>query len=151
MSAFVRFLSQLERVPGAGTSSQSAAMSPVNRHPILPESLSFGQRVNPSLLPPTPFLADLVDRPVMHLAERHDPLVTHLRTKCTRLGEADMVGMAGCTTADEARKSGDEPQMLPVSNASRLGDPADRLVDSLTRIFSRGHGGVCHTHLVSIV
>ena len=97
----------------------------------LPEPLSFGQWVDLSFLPPALFVADCVDCPMMRVAKRHDPLITDLGSHRTGLCEADVVRMAGRPTTYEARKRGNEPQMLPVPSPPRSRDRRDRHPDGL--------------------
>ena len=54
------------------------------------------------------FVADRVDCPMMRVAERHDPLVADLDSDGTGSCEPDVVRMAWCPAADEARKRGNE-------------------------------------------
>ena len=50
-------------------------------------------RVDADLFPPSPLIADTMNRPVMDSAQRRYELVTHLPAERTRLHEAQMMGI----------------------------------------------------------
>ena len=83
----------------------------------------------PSLFPPSPLIPDAMNRPVMDSAQRGDKFITHLPAECTRLHEAQMMGIGRFSPAYETRLFGDEPQMLFVAIATRLSDCEHALVD----------------------
>ena len=79
-----------------------------------------------------------MNRPVMDPAQRGNELVTHLPAECTRLHEAQMMGIGRFSPAYETCLLGDEPQMLFVAIATRLSDCEYALVDNNRRIGSLG-------------
>ena len=70
-----------------------------------------------------------MNRPMMDSAQRRYELVADLRAECTRLHEAQVMGVGRFSPAHETRLLGDEPQMLFVAIATRLSDCEYALVD----------------------
>ncbi len=105
---------------------------------VSPQLTSNLDRIDAGLLPPCPLIADTMNRPVMDAAQRSNEFVAHLPTECTRLHEAQVVGIGRFSSAHETRLLGDEPQMLFVAIATWLGNRKDALVDSPGRIISLG-------------
>src|SRR5262245_30460834 len=70
-------------------------------------------------------------RTMMPTTEWDRELVADLATKCTGLGESEVVGVRGLAAAHEARLLGDIAQVLPVAIAPRGGNREDALVDAL--------------------
>ena len=79
-----------------------------------------------------------MNRPVMDPAQGGNEFVAHLPAECTRLHEAQVVGIGRFSPAHETGLLGDEPQMLFVAIATRLGNRQHALVDSPGRIISLG-------------
>ena len=76
--------------------------------------------------------------PVMDAAQGGNEFVAHLPAECTRLHKAQVVGIGRFSPAHETRLLGDEPEMLFVAIATRLGNRQHALVDSPGRISSLG-------------
>ena len=85
--------------------------------------------INPALLPPFFLVAHSVEGSVVRGAERHDPLVTDLASDRSRLGKADMVGMAWRTPTHEAGLGRHVTEMLLISDPARRADGKSRFVD----------------------
>ena len=60
--------------------------------------------------------------PVMDSAQGGNEFVAHLPAECTRLHKAQVVGIGRFSSAQETRLLGDEPEMLFVAIATRLGN-----------------------------
>jgi hypothetical protein len=88
---------------------------------LLPEPLGFSQGIELGVLPPDPLVAGIMKRSVVGSAERHDPLIAGFGAHGARLGEAYVMGLAGRPAADKAWEGGNEPEVLLVANAPRLG------------------------------
>ena len=74
----------------------------------------------------------------MDSAQGGNEFVTHLPAECTRLHEAQVMGIGRFSPAHETCLLGDEPQMLFVAIATRLGNCEHALVDNSRRIISLG-------------
>ena len=70
---------------------------------------------------------------VMGPAQRRDKFVADLAAQRTRLHEAQVMGIRRRSPTHETRLLHDEPQMLLVAIAPRLGDGEDALVDNARR------------------
>jgi hypothetical protein len=70
---------------------------------------------------------------VVRPAERDSELVAHLAAERAWLHEAEVMGIGWLATADQAGLGGDEPKVLLVAIAPRLGDGQDALVDAAGR------------------
>ena len=77
-----------------------------------------------------------MNRPVMDPAQRGNKFVTHLPAECTRLHEAQVMGIGRFSPAHETRLLSDEPQMLFVAIATWLSDCEYAFVDDNVRIGS---------------
>ena len=62
-------------------------------------------------------------------AERHRELIAHLAPERTKLGKAEMMGVRGSASADEAGLPRDVFQMFLIADALRLGECQNALVD----------------------
>src|SRR5260370_12837054 len=103
---------------------------------VSPQLTSNLDRVDADLLPPCPLIADAMNRPVMDPAQGGNEFVAHLPTECTRLHEAQVVGIGWLSPAHETGLLGDEPEMLFIAIATRPGNRQRALVDSPGRIIS---------------
>jgi hypothetical protein len=74
---------------------------------------------------------------MMSATERDRELVADFASECPILREAQMMGIARLTPADQAGLPGDKADMLAIANAARLGMRQYRLVDR------RGGPGLC--------
>ena len=79
-----------------------------------------------------------MNRPVMDPAQGSNEFVAHLPTECTRLHEAQVVGIGRFSSTHETRLLGDEPEMLFVAIATRPSNRQHALVDSPGRIIYLG-------------
>jgi hypothetical protein len=62
---------------------------------LLPELLRFRQSIDTHLLPPFLFSAKIMERAMMDHAERQGPFIAHLTAERARLGETQMMRVAG--------------------------------------------------------
>ena len=60
---------------------------------VSPQLTSNFDGIDADLLPPCPLIADTMNRPVMDSAQRRYELVADLRAECTRLHEAQVMGI----------------------------------------------------------
>jgi hypothetical protein len=79
----------------------SPPFPPVPR--LLPEPPGDGERVQPHVVPPGAFVADIVQLAVVRAAERHGELVANLGAERLRLSEADVMRIRGGAAAQDAR------------------------------------------------
>ncbi len=89
----------------------------------------MSDRIDAPILPPSLFVADPVECPVVRGAEGHHPLVAHLAAQGPRLSKTQVMGMARATAADETGLPGHVAQMLFVSDAPWGADGEGRFVD----------------------
>jgi len=62
---------------------------------------------------------------VMVAAQRHGEFVADFASQSSRLGEADVMGIAGCSPADQAPLGSDKGQMILVAASHWLADRGD--------------------------
>ena len=74
----------------------------------------------------------------MDPAQGGNKFIAHLPTECTRLHEAQVMGIGRFSPAHETGLLGDKPEMLLVAIATRLGNRQHALVDAPRRIIFRG-------------
>src|SRR4051794_12696893 len=89
---------------------------------LFPQLSSDLNRIDAGQLPPCLLIANTMNCPVMNAAQGGNEFVAHLPTECTRLHEAQVVGIGRFSPAQETGLLGDEPQMLFVAIATRLGN-----------------------------
>ena len=94
---------------------------PLSPSVLLPQPLGLRQGIDFGVLPPDPLVAGIMERPVVRAAERHDPLIAGFGAHGAGLGKAYVMGLAGRPAADQAWKRGNEPQVLLIASAPRLG------------------------------
>ena len=88
---------------------------------LLPEPLGFSQGIDLGILPPDPLIAGAMERPVMSVAERHDPLIAGFGAHRPGLGKTYVMGLAGRSAAHNAWQGRHEAEMFLVANAPRFG------------------------------
>jgi hypothetical protein len=81
------------------------------------------------MLPPSTFVAGTMNLAVVDPAQRSNEFVTHIKAERTPLHEPETVRIGRLSPTHEARLLGDEPEMLLVAIAMRLGDRKYALVD----------------------
>ena len=69
---------------------------------LLPKSLGDLERFDFEILPPSHFIAGLMQLPVMTPAERDSELVADFEAEGSRLGKPQVMRIGGLTAADEA-------------------------------------------------
>jgi hypothetical protein len=94
-----------------------------------PKHTCCDRRINARLVPPGYFVTTAVDLAMMTPAQRHGELIAYLPPERTVLSEAQMVRIAWRAATDETRLLGDEADMLPVPNTSRLWECKHSFVD----------------------
>jgi hypothetical protein len=72
-----------------------------------------------------------MDFAMVSAAERDRELVADLAAERTALGEAKVMGVAGCAAANQAGLLRDVFDMLAVTYAARLGESQNALVDAV--------------------
>ena len=78
-----------------------------------------------------------MDLAVMGPTQRRDEFVADLAAQRTRLHETKVMGIRWCSPAHETRLLHDEPEMVLVAIATRLGDGEDTLVDTVRPVNAR--------------
>lgn len=86
----------------------------------------MGEGINSLAGPPTLLVARIVQCTMMGHAEWHRPFVADLKGHRTGLGEAQVMGLAGAASADEASLCRHHAQVVAVTNAPR---PVDQSYD----------------------
>jgi hypothetical protein len=85
-----------------------------------PKGASGGSRVDAYGGPPSGFVAAAMHLAVMSAAQRHRKFIADLAPKRRCLRKAQVMGIGGTPTADEARMLNNRFDVLPVTNAARL-------------------------------
>ena len=75
---------------------------------LLPKPLRDFHRFDFVVLPPSHFVAGLVQLPVMPTAERHGELIADFQANAARLRKSQMMWVARLPTTDQARLRCDE-------------------------------------------
>ena len=97
---------------------------------LLPKAVGSFQCVDFQTLPPSHFIARLMQLPMMTAAERYSELVTDFETEGPGLGKAQGMRIGRLPTANETRLRSHESQMGLVTQPLGLGDGEKALVDS---------------------
>ena len=87
------------------------------------------QRIYAGVLPPRSFIAAAMNITVMAAAEGHREPIAHLTAEGTTLCEPQVMRIRGSSTANQARLFHDVPDMLAITNATRLGQYRHTLVN----------------------
>lgn len=95
-----------------------------------PKRPRSGGGINPKPFPPGGFIAVPMHFAMMPSAEWDGEFVTDPAAERAPLGEAQMMRIAGCAAADQARLLGDIPDVLAIANAARLGQAEHAFVDA---------------------
>jgi len=85
-------------------------------------------------LPESQLIAGSVNLPMMTPAEWNGKFVADFASKCTQLGEPQMVCIGWGSAADETRLPSDELEMLFVSDPARFGECEYALIDLCWRM-----------------
>jgi len=80
--------------------------------------------------PPGGFIPAAVQFAMMAATQRHRELITDFAAKGHRLGETQVMSIAGGATTDEAGLPAYVPDVLAVANAARFRDGKNALVDA---------------------
>jgi hypothetical protein len=86
------------------------------------------QRIDTGLAPPRGFVAVAMELAMMPPAKRHGELVAGFSTKRPALGKAQVVGVTGSSSADQAGLLGDEADVVAVADAAGLRMDENRLI-----------------------
>jgi hypothetical protein len=78
---------------------------------LLPQALGNPQHIDAETLPPDDLIADLMQLPMMAVAERDGDLIADLHADRARLRKAQMMRVGCLTAADKTRLRGNEFQM----------------------------------------
>ena len=124
--------------PPSGFRSEAGPRRALIQARASPQLTSNLDRVDAGLLPPCPLIADAMNLPVMDPAQGGNEFIAHLPAECTRLREAQVMGIGRFSPAHETGLLGDKPEMLFVAIATRLGNRQHALVDGPGRIISLG-------------
>jgi hypothetical protein len=91
-----------------------------------PQSGGRAQRIEMLSAPPGGLIAAVVDFAMMGAAERHGKFVADLTPQRAELSKAEVMGVGGLASADQAWLPRDELQVLLVSDAARFRKSQDR-------------------------
>src|ERR1700745_3463578 len=97
---------------GSGTSSDTLGRNP--------ERPRCSEGIDRPSLPPGDLVSVAMDVAVMNPAQRHRELVAHFQPHRPRLGEAEVVGVGGTSSADQTRLRCYEFEMSFITQSSRL-------------------------------
>ena len=96
-----------------------------------PQRSGAACRIDSSRLPPGRFVAAAVNFAMVTSTQGNRELVADLPAKGAALRKSQVMRIRRTSPTDEARLFGDEPEMLPVANATRLLKRECALVDRL--------------------
>jgi hypothetical protein len=96
---------------------------------LLPQSAREDERIDVAFLPPLALLACSVNLAVMGSTKRHGEFIADLEAEPPGLRVANVVRVRRRAAANRARLTGDEAEVLLASDALRLTDGQDALVD----------------------
>jgi len=96
---------------------------------LSPQLASDFDWIYADLLPPHAFIACAVSRSMVDPAQGSNKLVTYLSAERTRLHEPEVVRIGRLSPAYKAGLLGDQPKMLLVAVAPRLGNREGALVN----------------------
>jgi hypothetical protein len=85
-----------------------------------PQSACGDGRFDRDLAPPHRFVAAAVQFAMMPAAQRDGELIANLAAKRAALGEAKVIGVAGCPAADKTRLLGTVSDVLAITNPAGL-------------------------------
>src|SRR6516165_10228029 len=94
-----------------------------------PQRAGGCQRIYAGVLPPRSFIAAAMHLTVMRAAEWHRELIAHLTAEGTTLCEPQVMRIRGLSTTNQALLFHDVPDMLAITNATRLGEYQYTLVN----------------------
>jgi hypothetical protein len=95
----------------------------------LPQVVRNWTGIDACCVPPSHFVAAAVNLAVVSAAERDGELIADFTAERTALRESQVVSIARLPAADQARLLGDEPHVLAIADAPRLGEGKHGLVD----------------------
>ena len=98
-----------------------------------PQRACRAGRIESELLPPCGFITMAMKLAMMSPAQRDREFVTDLSPERPVLRKAQMMGVTGLTSADQAGLLGDKPHMSAMANAARLGMTEDGFIDRWRR------------------
>ena len=84
-------------------------------------------------LPPSEFVAALVELAMVRATERHGEFVAYFAAQCALLGKLKVVRIRRAATAGEARLSAHELQMVPIAPSKLFAKRGDELLSSFGR------------------
>ena len=85
-----------------------------------PECARRESRIGPNVPPPCGFIAAAMDFAMVPSAQWNGVLITDLATECSALGKAEVVGIGGAATANQARVLRNSSHVIAVAYPARL-------------------------------
>src|SRR6185437_8462510 len=116
---------------------------------LLPELLRLCERIDSLLLPPVLLGAEVVKGTMVDGAKRDRPFVADLAPERARLGEAQMVSLAGRAATDEAGEGGDKAAVQGIAQPLGRGERQLGFVDGSRRGFLLGE--LCGALLIELL
>ena len=95
----------------------------------LPQVVRNWLGIDACCVPPSHFVAAAMNLAVVAAAEGDGELIADFSAERAGLCESQVVSIAGLPAADQARLLGDEPHVLAIADAPRLGEGKYGLVD----------------------
>jgi hypothetical protein len=89
---------------------------------FLPKVACRSKSINLQIFPPRPFVAGLVQLPMMHAAEGYRELIADFETNRAWLGEAQMMWIGRLPPADETRLQGHKFQLRLIAQSFVFGN-----------------------------
>jgi hypothetical protein len=94
--------------------------------------------INTGLVPPRGLIPAAMHFAMVSSAEGHNELVTDFAAQCRGLGKAQVMGIGGTPTADQAGLPGNRSDVIPIANATwcrqRLGPAVCGLDHEMARL-----------------
>jgi len=97
---------------------------------VAPQLASDFDRIDTNLHPPCAFIASAMNLSMMESAQGSNEFIAHLAAEGVRLHEAKVMGIRRGPPTYETSLLCDEPKMILVSVAARLGDREGTLVNT---------------------
>ena len=96
-----------------------------------PKRAGRSDRINPGFLPPCSFIAATVDLAMVPSTQGDGELIADLAAERPALREAQVMGICGLATANQARLFGHMSDVVAVSHPARLRQRQHAFIDSL--------------------
>lgn len=96
---------------------------------LQPKGTGYRAWINADVSPPSGLVTEAVDLAMVPATQRDGELIADLARQRAPLGKAQVMRFARRPATDRARLLGDEPDVLTIAHAPRLGEGKHGLVD----------------------